>query len=399
MSKKECIAMILAGGQGSRLAALTTQIAKPALPFGGSYRLIDFSLSNCYNSGIDTIGVLTPKRPFEMNSQFDSFNEQGLFYNRCDLYTLPPNCKNGLSSYAGTANAIYENINFIEQYDPEYVVILSGDHVYKMDYNQMLSHHKEKGADATISAIEVPWAEASRFGILATRPDDSVTEFVEKPRLPKSNLASMGIYIFSWTKLKHYLKLDAANSISHHDFGKNIIPDMLDEGEKIYAYPFKEYWRDVGTIESLYDAHMDLLSGTSMLANQDKKWPIHSTLTDLPCPVSVMNRSGKSIISENCFMRGEIENSIIFPGTYIGNKAKIKNSIIMPGAYIGHNAYIERAIIGPGAAVENGSAVFSASKQSITVVGQNTVASSTKSRYWRDAANQVWNMNIGIREA
>lgn len=395
MSKKECIAMILAGGQGSRLAALTTQIAKPAIPFGGNYRLIDFSLSNCYNSGIDTVGVLTAKRSFEMNMQFDSFNEQGLSGSGFNLYTLPPDCKNGLYSYTGTANAIYENINFIEQYDPEYVVILSGDHVYKMDYSKLLNYHKEKGADATISVIEVPWTEASRFGILATRTDDSVIEFTEKPRLPKSNLASMGVYIFSWSKLRHYLKLDAANSISHHDFGTNIIPDMLDEGEKIYAYPFKEYWRDVGTIESLYDAHMDLLTGACSFDTYDRIWPIHSTLTDLPCPISVTNQSGKSIISENCFMRGEIENSIIFPGVYIGKMAKIKNSIIMPGAYIGHNAYIERAIIGPGAAVENGSAVFSASKKSITVVAQNTVASSTKARYWRDTANQIWNMNVG----
>ena len=399
MLKNECIAMVLAGGQGSRLAALTTQIAKPALPFGGNYRIIDFSLSNCYNSGIDTIGVLTQKNPFELSSQVNWVRGHGSANNPCNIHALPPQCKNGLSSYAGTADAIYENMDFIEQNDPAYVVILSGDHIYKMDYNRLLKYHKEKGADATISVIEVPWQEASRFGIMSTRPDGSVIEFAEKPSQPKSNLASMGIYIFSWSKLKRYLKLDAENSISNHDFGKNIIPDMLDEGEKIYAYPFKEYWRDVGTIESLYDAHMDLLSECSIFDHHSTKWPIHSTLTDLPRPVSVVNAKGKSIVSENCLIRGEIENSIIFPGTFIGNKAKIKNSIIMPGAYIGHNAYIERAIIGPGAAVENGSAIFSANKRSITVVAENTVASSMKAKYWRDAANQAWNINLAIQKA
>lgn len=398
MLKKECIAMVLAGGQGTRLAALTTKIPKPAIPFGGSYRLIDFSLSNCSNSGIDTVGVLTPQQPFELNTQINSPIKPGSSHDHCNIHTLPPICKNGLSSYTGTANAIYENMDFIEQFDPEYVLILSGDHVYKMDYSLLLEYHKEKGADATISVIEVPWLEASRFGIMATRNDGSVVDFAEKPSQPKSNLASMGIYIFSWSKLKYYLGLDEANSASNHDFGKNIIPSMLNKGEKIYAYSFKEYWRDVGTIKSLYEAHMDLLSGDSIFDIQDMNWPIYSTLTDLQFPVSTVNPKGKSIISEKCCIRGDIQNSIIFPGTYIGKKAKVRNSIIMPGAYIGHNAYVETAIIGPGAAVENGCAVLGNPKQSIAVVGQNTVASPIKAAFGRCTANQIWGMNLKIQE-
>ena len=397
MFKKECIAMILAGGQGSRLAELTTDIPKPAIPFGGSYRLIDFSLSNCYNSNIDTLGILTSQRSSELNNLIDSLIAQGLSRHRCNINMLPPTCMNGLSSYTGTANAIYENIDFIEQFDPEYVLILSGDHVYKMDYSLLLEYHKEKEADVTISVIEVPWAEAPRFGIISTRPDGSVMEFNEKPIQPKSNLASMGVYIFSWPKLKYYLGLDEANSISKHDFGKNIIPQMLSKGEKIYAYPFREYWRDVGTIESLYEAHMDLLSGPSILDIQDMNWPIYSTLTDLSFPVSVVNRERQSIISKGCFIHGEIKNSIIYPGAYIGNKAKVKNSIIMPGAYVGHSAYVEKAIIGPGAVVENGCVVLGGVKQSIAVVGQNAVASSIKTAIGRYKANQVWSMNLTIQ--
>jgi glucose-1-phosphate adenylyltransferase len=375
MAKKECIAMVLAGGQGNRLAALTTQIPKPAIPFGGSCRLIDFSLSNCYNSGIDTVGVLTPKQPFELDKQINSLLAQGLPRDRYNVHTLAPICVNGFSSYTGTANAIYENIDFIEQFAPEYVLILSGDHVYKMDYSLLLEYHKEKGADATIAVTEVPWLEAPRFGIMATHPDGSVVEFAEKPSQPKSNCASMGVYIFSWPKLRGYLGLDEANPVSGHDFAKNIIPAMLEQGEKIYAYPFTGYWRDIGTVESLYKAHMDLLSSPTIFDIQDMKWPIYSTLTDLPFPVSVINRKWRSLISGNCFIRGEIERSVVFPGTFIGNNAKVKNSVIMHGAYIGHGAYVERAIIGPGAAVENGCAVLGGVTRSIAVIAQNAVAS------------------------
>ena len=398
MVKKECIAMVLAGGQGTRLAALTTQIPKPAIPFGGSCRLIDFSLSNCINSNIDTLGILTSQRSSELNNSMDSLIAQGLSRHRFNINMLPPTDMKGLSSYKGTANAIYENMDFIEQFDPEYVIILSGDHVYKMDYNLLLDYHKEKGADATISVIAVPWPEAPRFGIMTTRTDGSIIEFSEKPTHPKSNLASMGVYIFSWAKLKDYLKIDEANPISNHDFGKNIIPDMLYKGEDLYAYPFSEYWRDVGTIKSLYDAHMDLLASSPMIDMQDMNWPIYSTLADWSFPVSVENYMGNSIIGKNCNIRGDIENSIIYPGAYIGNKAKVKNSIIMPGAYVGHSAYVERAIIGPGAAVDNGRAILGGAKGTIAVVGQNTVASSIKTKIGCRTVNQ-WSRSLSNQEA
>jgi len=379
--------MILAGGQGSRLAELSTEISKPAMPFGGNCRLIDFSLSNCYNSNIDTLGILTSRRSVEMDNPINAMIAQGLSHRRCNINMLPPNATKGLSSYTGTANAIYENINFIEQFDPEFVVILSGDHVYKMDYRLLLDYHKEKGADVTISVVEVPWTEASRFGIITTQSDGSVMEFNEKPLQPKSNLASMGIYIFSWSKLKKYLQLDESNSISRHDFGKNIIPQMLGNGEKIYAYPYREYWRDVGTIESLYEAHMDLLSNSSVFDMQDMNWPIYSTLAEFPFLVSEVNLEGNSLISDSSFIHGEVENSIIFPGAYIGSKAKVKNSIIMPGAYVGHSANVEKAIIGPNAVVENGYFVLADGKQSISVVGHNTVATSEKIKSARYTAN------------
>jgi len=384
--------MILAGGQGSRLAELSTKISKPAIPFGSNCRLIDFSLSNCYNSNIDTLGILTSRRSIEMDNPINAMIAQGLSHHRCNIHMLPPNVTNGLSSYTGTANAIYENINFIEQFDPEFVVILSGDHVYKMDYRLLLDYHKEKDADVTISVIEVPWTQASRFGIISTQADGSVMEFNEKPIQPQSNLASMGIYIFSWSKLKKYLELDEANSISKHDFGKNIIPQMLGKGEKIYAYPFREYWRDVGTIESLYEANMDLLPSSSVFNIQDMNWPIYSTLAEFPFLVSGVNREGNSLISDSSFIHGEVENSIIFPGVYIGSKAKVKDSIIMPGAYVGHSAYVEKAIIGPDAVVEKGCVVLGDAKRSIAVVGHNTVTSSKKIKSARYTANQVWSV-------
>ncbi len=399
MSRRECIAMILAGGQGTRLASLTTQIPKPAIPFGGSYRLIDFSLSNCFNSGIDTLGVLTRKQSFELTKKMDSLFVKNLQQERCNVHTLPPACGSGISAYAGTANAIYENIDFIEQFSPEYILVLAGDHVYKMDYSLLLDYHKAKGADATISVIEVPWSEAARFGIMTTRPDGAIAEFAEKPVQPQSNLASMGVYIFSWSKLKYYLGLDEANPSSSHDFGKNVIPAMLERGEKLYAYHFKGYWKDVGTVKSLYEAHMDLLSNPPVFDIQDINWPLYSTLTERPFPVSVVNRKNKSLISRNCYVMGEVERSVISPGTYIGKKAKVINSVIMPGAYVGHGAYVERAIIGPGAAVENGCPVIGGVKQAVAVIGQNAAALATKSDFGRRAPQQVWNVSLSMREA
>ncbi|BBB92017.1 MAG TPA: sugar phosphate nucleotidyltransferase [Methylomusa anaerophila] len=388
MSIKECIAMILAGGQESHLAALTTEVPQSAVPFGGSCRLIDFPLSNCYNSGIDTVGVLTSRQPFEMNGPIDSRTAQSLPHDRFNIHMLPPAGMDGLFSYTGTANALYENIDFIQQFSPEYILVLAADHVYQMDYSLLIKYHKEKGADATIAVIEVPWSEAPRFGIMTTRLDGSVAEFIEKPVQPKSNLASMGVYIFSWSKLKYYLGLDEANPSSKHDFGKNIIPAMLSQGEQICAYPFKGYWRDVGTVKSLYEAHMDLLSSPPIFRIQNMKWPIYSTLNDLPLPASIINhKRRKSFIGKNCCILGEIDKSIIFPDTYIGNKAIVKNSVVMPGAYVGPGAYVESAIIGPGAAVENGCPVLGGITEAIAVIGQNAVASYNKSSGVKHAIN------------
>lgn len=358
MHKKECIAMVLAGGQGSRLSALTTKIPKPAIPFGGKCRLIDFSLSNCTNSGINTIGILTAKKPFEITNNVDFSTAVELFPDRSVIHTIPP--RNGAPFYTGTANAVYENINFIESFSPEYVLILSGDHVYNMDYGLFMKHHKENKADLTISVIEVPWADASRFGIISTNLDGSIADFAEKPSQPKSNLASMGIYLFSWPKLKQYLEMDENNRLSCHDFGKNIIPSMLSQGEKLYTYSFKGYWKDVGTIESLYQAHMDLLSDPPVFNIHDVKWPIYSTLKNIP-PHEVI---------------GKIERSVIFPGTYIGDGAQVKNSVIMTGARIESGAYIEQAIIGPDAVIESGCTVIGYGKQPVAVIAQNAVIAS-----------------------
>ncbi|MFR1807589.1 MAG: glucose-1-phosphate adenylyltransferase, partial [Pygmaiobacter massiliensis] len=272
---KECIAMLLAGGQGSRLYALTQKLAKPAVPFGGKYRIIDFPLSNCVNSGIDTVGILTQYQPLVLNEYIGNGQPWDLDRLYGGVHVLPPYQKaSGSDWYKGTANAIYQNSNFIERYDPEYVVILSGDHIYKMDYSKMLSYHKEQGADCTIAVLEVPWEEASRFGIMTADTNGVVTKFEEKPAKPQSNLASMGIYIFTWSKLKQYLEQDEADTKSENDFGKNIIPTMLADGQKLCAYPFEGYWKDVGTIDSLWEANMDLLNPNVPLDVWDENWKI-----------------------------------------------------------------------------------------------------------------------------
>ena len=283
--KKEWIAMLLAGGQGSRLHALTRDIAKPAVPFGGKYRIIDFPLSNCVNSGIDTVGVLTQYQPLQLNEYLGNGQPWDLDRIHGGVYVLPPYQKSSNSDwYTGTANAIYQNINFINRYDPEYVVILSGDHIYKMDYSKMLEFHKEKQADCTIAVMEVPWEEASRFGIMACDEEQKIYEFAEKPKEPKSNLASMGIYIFSWSKLRKYLEEDEANPDSENDFGKNVIPAMLQNGERMYAYAFQGYWKDVGTIDSLWEANMDLLNPNVPLDLYDDSWKIYCLLYTSPSP-------------------------------------------------------------------------------------------------------------------
>ncbi|GAB6157240.1 glucose-1-phosphate adenylyltransferase [Desulfotomaculum varum] len=355
MQHKECIAMLLAGGQGSRLGVLTKKLAKPAVPFGGKYRIIDFTLSNCTNSGIDTVGVLTQYQPLALNTYIGIGSHWDLDRQKGGVTVLPPFVKEmGGEWYKGTANAIYQNIEFVDQYRPKYLLVLSGDHIYKMDYSLMLDFHKEKQADVTIAVIEVPWEEASSFGIMNTARDARIIDFEEKPAVPKSNLASMGVYIFNWPLLKKYLEEDEQNPRSSHDFGKNIIPMMLRGGLKMYAYPFKGYWRDVGTIESLWQANMDLLADKPALNLNDPNWVIYSVNPNHPPQyIAPTARVTGSLVNEGCLVYGEVSHSILFPGVYIGAGAKIKDAVIMPNAKIGANTVIERAIVGVEAVIED----------------------------------------------
>ena len=347
-TKKECVAMLLAGGQGTRLGVLTKDVAKPAVPFGGKYRIIDFPISNTINSGIDTIGVLTQYQPFELNQYIGNGQPWDLDRLNGGAFVLPP-YQRGKSGewYKGTANAIYQNINFIDRYDPEYVLILSGDHIYKMDYAEMLAAHKKNKADCTIAVLEVSLEEATRFGIMNTNPDGSVYEFEEKPKHPKSTKASMGIYVFTWSKLRDYLIRDEEDKESSNDFGKNIIPNMLADGQKLFAYDFSGYWKDVGTISSLWEANMDLLNPDSGLEINDRSWKIYARNTALP-PQYIGDEAviTDSIISEGCSIRGNVEKSVIYQGAFIKKGAEVKDSIIMPGAYIGENARVSHAIVG-----------------------------------------------------
>lgn len=345
--KKEWIAMLLAGGQGSRLYALTRDIAKPAVPFGGKYRIIDFPLSNCVNSGIDTVGVLTQYQPLQLNEYLGNGQPWDLDRIHGGVYVLPPYQKIANSDwYTGTANAIYQNINFINRYAPEYVVILSGDHIYKMDYSKMLEFHKEKQADCTIAVMEVPWEEASRFGIMACDEDKKIYEFAEKPKEPKSNLASMGIYIFTWSKLKKYLEEDEANPESENDFGKNVIPAMLQNGERMYADAFQGYWKDVGTIDSLWEANMDLLDPNVPLDLYDDAWKIYARNPVMP-PQYVAEGAvtQNSMISEGCIVEGDVDFSILFAGVTVEKGAVVHDSIIMPGSVIKAGAVVEYSIV------------------------------------------------------
>ncbi|MGH4121350.1 MAG: glucose-1-phosphate adenylyltransferase [Clostridium sp.] len=348
MQKKEMIAMILAGGQGSRLKMLTKNTAKPAIPFGGKYRIIDFTLSNCSNSGIDTVGVLTQYQPLALNSHIGIGVPWDLDRNNGGVTLLPPYMdESGGDWYKGTANAIYQNTNFIDSYDPEYVLILSGDHVYKMDYSKMLNFHKEKSADATIAVIEVPLDEASRFGIMNTTSDNKIYEFEEKPQDPKNNMASMGVYIFNWKFLKSFLKEDENNKHSSNDFGKNIIPSMLKNQKKLYAYPFKGYWKDVGTIKSLWEANMDLIDDNNELNIHDETWKIYSINPINPAQYVGPNaKVTSSLVVEGCIVLGEVYNSVLFQGVTVGKNSKISNSVIMPNTKIGDNVIIDKAIIG-----------------------------------------------------
>ena len=351
--KKECVAMLLAGGQGSRLYVLTKNVAKPAVPFGGKYRIIDFPLSNCVNSGIDTVGVLTQYEPHVLNAYIGSGQTWDLDRLRGGVYVLPPYQKGKTSEwYKGTANAIYQNIAFIDEYDPEYVLILSGDHIYKMNYNKMLQQHKETGADATIAVLDVPLSEASRFGIMNCKPDGTIYEFEEKPKQPKSTLASMGIYIFSWKKLRQYLIDDENNAKSSNDFGKDIIPAMLANGEKLVSYRFEGYWKDVGTIESLWEANMDLLSPNSGLNLSDDSWKIYGRTTGSPPHFTAKGASVKhTLLSEGCEIAGEVSESVLFSDVKIAKGANVEYSILMPGAVVEEGATVRYAIVAENAVI------------------------------------------------
>ncbi|HIR52527.1 MAG TPA: glucose-1-phosphate adenylyltransferase [Candidatus Onthovicinus excrementipullorum] len=357
--KMECIAMLLAGGQGSRLGVLTEKIAKPAVPYGGKYRIIDFPLSNCVNSGIYTVGVLTQYQPLELNDYIGNGQPWDLDRNDGGVHVLSPYQQiEGSQWYKGTANAIYQNINFIDRYDPEYVLILSGDHIYKMDYSQMLAYHKEKGADCTIAALEVPWEEASRFGLMITDEDDAILKFEEKPKNPSSNKASMGIYIFTWSKLRRYLIEDEAKEGSSNDFGKDLIPAMFDNGEKLYAYPFKGYWKDVGTINSLWEANLDLLNPNVDLNLSDPDWKIYSrNPVSPPHYIAADARVQNSLIAEGSRVEGDVDFSVLFPGVTVKKGAVIRDSIIMPGTVIGENAVVQYAIVAEDAVIGDGAQV------------------------------------------
>ena len=385
--KKECVAMLLAGGQGTRLGALTRKVAKPAVPFGGKYRIIDFTLSNTINSDIDTIGVLTQYQPFDLNQYIGNGQPWDLDRLEGGAFVLPPyqKAKSG-EWYKGTANAIYQNIDFVDRYAADYVLILSGDHIYKMDYNKMLQYHIAKGADCTIAVQNVPIEEASRFGIMNTDADDKIFEFEEKPKQPKSTKASMGIYIFTWAKLKKYLIEDEANKNSHNDFGKNIIPNMLNAGEQMYTYDFKGYWKDVGTISSLWEANMDILDSDSGINLSDSDWKIYARNTAEP-PHFVGNgaKISNAVVSEGCVVQGEVVNSIISRGATVEKGAKIMDSIVMPNAVIKAGATVNHSIIGWNAVIESDAKVGSyqekaiAGEWQIAVVGPNVIVGSGES--------------------
>ncbi|GGG56526.1 glucose-1-phosphate adenylyltransferase [Paenibacillus radicis (ex Gao et al. 2016)] len=370
MGRKEMVAMLLAGGEGKRLGVLTKDLAKPAVYFGGKYRIIDFTLSNCAHSGIDTVGVLTQYQPLELNRYLGIGTPWGLDRKDGGMAILPPYVKQkGGVWYTGTANAIYQNMAFIERYNPGYVLVISGDHIYKMDYDLMLQHHKRSGADLTIAGIEVDWKEASRFGVMHVDDEDRITAFEEKPKAPKSNIASMGVYIFSWALLQKYLVYDEANRSSSHDFGKDIIPSMLKDGLHLSAYSFKGYWKDVGTIESLWEANMDLLADEPSLDLADPEWRIYSVSPNRPAQfVSPEAKLSASMVTEGCMIEGSIERSVLFYGVHAGRSSEVSESVVMPNVRIGEGAKIYRAIIGEGAIIEDGVTVGNPDDDSITVV-------------------------------
>lgn len=380
LPKQSVVAMLLAGGQGSRLGILTKKIAKPAVPFGGKYRIIDFPLSNCVNSGIEAVGVLTQYQPLVLNEYIGNGQPWDLDTMNSGVQVLPPYQRSrGADWYKGTANAIYQNMNYISRYNPTYVLILSGDHIYKMDYSKMIAFHKENNADCTIASINVPIEEASRFGILNTNEDGSIYEFEEKPKKPKSTKASMGIYVFTWSTLEKYLKEDEANSKSSKDFGKNVLPAMLSAGQRMFAYEFNGYWKDVGTIESLWESNMDLLNPNVELDLNDENWKIYSRNPVLPPHyIAESARVQNSLISDGCNIYGQIDFTVIFAGVHIGKGAVVKDSIIMPGTVIHEGAKVQYAIVSENVVIGKNAVVGARPEDfvdkkdwGITVIGDN----------------------------
>ena len=359
LPKQEVVAMLLAGGQGSRLGVLTKNLAKPAVPYGGKYRIIDFPLSNCVNSGIECVGVLTQYQPLVLNEYIGNGQPWDLDSINAGVRVLPPYQRSRKSDwYKGTANAIYQNIPYIERYSPEYVIVLSGDHIYKMDYSRMIAYHKEKEADCTIAVIEVPLEEAPRFGIMNTREDDSVYEFDEKPKVPKSNKASMGIYVFTWSKLRKYLEADEASPKSSNDFGKDVLPAMLREGERIYAFPFEGYWKDVGTIDSLWESNMDLLNPNIPLDLSEESWKIYCRNPVMPPHyIAKSARVQNSLIAEGSNVYGEIDFAVLFSGVTIAPGAVVRDSIIMPNTRIEEDAVVQYAIVAENCVIGKGAVV------------------------------------------
>lgn len=359
MAKKECIAMILAGGQGTRLGVMTKKNAKPAVPFGGKYKIIDFTLSNCSHSGIDTVGFLTQYQPLELNTYIGNGQTWDLDSNDGGIFVLPPYVKDVKGEwYKGTANAIFQNINFIEQFNPEYILVLSGDHIYKMDYSKMISCHKKKGASATIAVIEVPLEDAGRFGIITADEDDTILKFDEKPKQPSSNLASMGVYVFNWAMLKKYLMVDENNQSSQHDFGQNIIPALISGGEKLSVYRFGGYWKDVGTVQSLWEANMDLLKSDSDFSLSDGNWCIYSRSSGkAPHYVADSAEVKNSFVASRCEIYGKVSNSVLFEGVKVDAGAEIYDSIVMPNCVIGREVKIYKSIICSDSKVKDGAKV------------------------------------------
>lgn len=377
--KQEMVAMLLAGGEGKRLGPLTRKTAKPAVNFGGKYRIIDFPLSNCTNSGITTVGVLTQYEPLELNRYLGIGTAWDLDRRNGGLAILPPyQAQSGKNWYEGTANAIYRNLSYIDDYNPDYVLILSGDHIYKMDYEKMLEAHKEKQADVTISVMEVPWDEAPRFGILNTADDLRINEFEEKPEEPKSNLASMGIYIFNWSVLREHLIKDAEDETSSFDFGKNIIPNTLLQGLDVFAYKFKGYWKDVGTIQSLWEANMDLLEEDPPFDLYDPEWKIYSVNPNqTPQYIGKDACVEQSVINEGCHIEGEVQHSVLFYDVCVGEGSLVKDSVIMPGARIGKDVTIHRAIVASCAVIEDGATVGEPGGEIVVIEPHENIESGT----------------------